>query len=136
MRLAEPHELTTHAYPVLTAAISDSELRKWFPVTFQRITDPEEAAEPSKAAVVRLDAGEYFVAYYGELSNQLILRIPTSSDPSRFLNALLSEVPLPRARVVWRRHDAEFPRRIAARTVTAPARTRNSARVAKTSKRK
>ena len=114
MRAAEPNELKTHAYPVLAAAISEDELVRWFPVPFQHITDPEEAAEPSKAALIRLDAGDCFVVYYGELSNQLTLRIPTSVDPSTFLRALFEEVPLPRARIVWRRQDAQLPTHFAA----------------------
>jgi hypothetical protein len=121
MRLAKPDELTTHAYPVMTAAISEAELSKLFPVTFHNITDPQEAAEPSKAALIQLDAGGYFVLYYGKLSNQLMVRIPTSMDPSSFLSAFFREVPLPRGRIVWRRQDAKLPRRIAAKTLTVPA---------------
>jgi hypothetical protein len=118
MRVAKPDELETHAYPVLAATISEEELSKWFPVPFHRITDPQEAAEPSKAALLKLDEGDYFVLYYGERSNQLTLRIPTSVEPSRFLSRLLREVPLPRARVIWRRQDALLPVHIAAKTVT------------------
>lgn len=120
MRAAKPNELKTHAYPVLAAAISDEELAKWFPVPFQDITDPQEAAEPSKAALIKLDAGDYFVLYYGQLSNQLTLRIPTSVNASAFLGSLFQEVPLPRARIVWRRQDAHLPKHIAAKTVAAP----------------
>jgi hypothetical protein len=120
MRAAKPNELKTHAYPVLAAAISEDELSKWFPVPFHTINDPQEAAEPSKAAVIRLDAGDYFVLYYGELSNQLTLRIPTSVEPSAFLDSLFKEVPLPRGRIVWRRQDAHLPKHIAAKTVVAP----------------
>ncbi|HKR64858.1 MAG TPA: hypothetical protein VJZ00_14085 [Thermoanaerobaculia bacterium] len=122
MRAAKPDELKTHAYPVLTAAISEAELSKWFPISLDHITDPQEAPEPSKAALVKLDAGEYFVLSYGELSNQLMLRIPTSTDPSVFLDALFREVPLPRGRIVWRRQDARLPRNFAAKTVTADRR--------------
>jgi hypothetical protein len=118
MRVAKPDELETHAYPVLAATISEEELSKWFPVRFHRITDPQEAAEPSKAALLKLDEGDYFVLYYGERSNQLTLRIPTSVEPSRFLSRLLREVPLPRARIIWRRQDARLPVHIAAKTVT------------------
>lgn len=127
MRLAKPDELKTHAYPVMTAAISEAELSKLFPVTFHNITDPQEAAEPSKAALIQLDAGGYFVLYYGKLSNQLMLRIPTSMDASTFLSAFFREVPLPRGRIVWRRQDAKLPRRVAAKTVTvsgSPAHSR------------
>lgn len=133
MRPAKPDELKTHAYPVLTAAVSGAELSRWFPVPFHYVTDPQEAAEPSKAAVVRLDTGEYFVLYYGEISNQLMLRIPTSTDPTRFLTALLKEVPLPRGRITWRRQDARLPRVIAAKTVTA---TRSHSRRPRAASRK
>ena len=120
MRAAKPNELKTHALPVLTARISESELAKWFPVSFQHIDDPQEAPEPSKAALIKLDDGDYFVLYYGETSNQLTLRIPESTDASAFLGALLREVPLPRTRIIWRREDARLPRHIAAHRVTAP----------------
>ena len=123
MRAAKPNELKTHAYPVLAAAISEAELSEWFPVQFHHITDPQEAPEPSKAALIKLDAGEYFVLYYGELSNQLMLRIPTSTDASSFLDAFFREVPLPRGRIVWRRQDARLPRYVAARTMTVSAKS-------------
>lgn len=124
MRGANPNELETHAYPVLTAAISEAELARWFPVSFQHITDPQEAPEPSKAALIKLDAGDYVVLSYGELSNQLMLRIPTSTDAATFMDALFREVPLPRARIIWRRQDARLPRHIAAKTLTAGTRTK------------
>ncbi|HWS71750.1 MAG TPA: hypothetical protein VN605_06525 [Thermoanaerobaculia bacterium] len=143
MRAAKPNELKTHAYPVLAAAISDQELAKWFPVPFQHITDSQEAAEPSRAALIKLDAGDYFVLYFGELSNQLTIRIPTSVDASAFLCSFFQEVPLPRARIVWRRQDAHLPRNVAAKTVTAPresglgARERTPAKpIAKPARRK
>jgi hypothetical protein len=127
MRAAEPNELKTHAYPVLAAAISEAELSRWFPVPFHHITDPQEAAEPSKAALIKLDAGDTFVLYYGELSNQLMLRIPSSTDASAFLSSFFREVPLPKARIVWRRQDARMPSHVAAKTVTMP-RTRTAKR--------
>jgi hypothetical protein len=135
MRVAKPAELRTHAYPVLSAAISAEELRTWFPVTFHHITDPQEAAEPSKAALIKLDDGDYFVLYYGELSNQLTLRIPTSVNASAFLASLFREVPLPRARIVWRRQDARLPSHVAAKTVTAPRRTSRTSSSAPATKR-
>jgi hypothetical protein len=122
MRVAKPSELKTHAYPVLAAAISETELSRWFPVPFHQISDPQEAAEPSKAALIKLDAGE-FVLYYGEVSNQLMLRIPSSTDASTFLDALFREVPLPKARIVWRRQDARLPQHVAAKTLALRAGT-------------
>ena len=120
MRATEPNDLRAHAFPILTARVSESELTKWFPVRFQRINDPQEAPEPSKAALIKLDTGDYFVLYYGEISKQLMLRIPEASDASAFLSALFREVPLPRRRILWRREDARLPRHIAANRVTAP----------------
>lgn len=126
MRVAKPTELKTNAFPVLTARISESELSKWFPVRFQHITDPQEAAEPSKAAVIKLDAGEYFVLYFGETSKQLTLRIPSATDATTFLGSLLREVPLPRGRILWRRADVQLPRSVAAKRVTTPNSRRSS----------
>jgi hypothetical protein len=136
MRVARPNELKSHAYPVLTAAISASELSEWFPVPFHYITDPQEAAEPSKAALIRLERGPYFVLYYGELSNQLMLRIPTSTDPSAFLQAFFREVPLPRSRILWRRQDARLPREIAAKTVSLPQPARQAQKQRRSQSRK
>ncbi len=126
MRVAKPNELKSQAMPILTARVSESELAKWFPVRFQQITDPQEAAEPSKAALIKLDTGDYFVLYYGEISKQLMLRIPEASDASAFLSALFREVPLPRRRILWRREDARLPRHIAANRVSAPVARRGS----------
>jgi hypothetical protein len=123
MRVAKPNELKTHAYPVLAAAISADELSKWFPVAFQHISDAQEVAEPSKAALIKLDEGMTFVLYYGELSNQLTLRIPTSVDAPSFMRALFAEVPLPKGRIVWRRQDATLPSNVAAHNIRLPARS-------------
>jgi hypothetical protein len=106
MRVAEPDELKTHTLPVLTARITEAELAEWFPVRFHHITDPQEAAEPSKAAVIRLDSGDYFVLSFGEISRQLILRLPPATNASRFLTAFFREAPLPLDRVLWSRDDA------------------------------
>jgi len=118
--MAKPTELKTHAYPVLTARISEAELLTWFPVVFQHVTDPQEAPEPSKAALIKLDAGDYFVVYYGDLSKQLVLRIPPTTDASDFLSSFFQEVPLPIARIVWRREDARLPLDVAAGPIRIP----------------
>ena len=96
----------------MTARISDAELAKWFPVPFQHIDNPQEAPEPSKAALIKLDDGDYFVLYFGKISKQLTLRITESTDASSFLRTFLREVPLPLTRIVWRREDARLPRNI------------------------
>jgi hypothetical protein len=99
----------------MTARLSEAELRKWFPVPFDEINDPWAAPEPSLGALVSLDAGEYVVLDYGRESNQLIVRIPANLDPSSFLTSFFREIPMPRARVLWRRADAKLPRTVAAK---------------------
>ena len=131
MRAAKPHELKEHALPVMTARISEAELNKWFPVPFQEITDPWATPEPSKGALVKLDAGHYFVLYFGEDSKQLTLRIAPNVDASTFLASFFREVPLPRSRVLWRRPGVRLPRNVAAKQVSvfngATKRRRNQA---------
>jgi len=103
MRTARPAELKENAFPVMTARLSEAKLQKWFPVSFQEITDPWAAPEPSKGALVRLETGEHVVLDYGRDSNELIVRIPSQLDASSFLASFFREVPLPRSRVLWRR---------------------------------
>jgi hypothetical protein len=121
LRTANPSELRESAFPVMTARLSETELTKWFPISFHEISDPWAAPEPSKGALVKLDAGEYVVLDYGKDSNQLTVRIPTAIDASACLASLFREVPLPRSRILWRRADVRLPRHIAASTVVAPA---------------
>jgi hypothetical protein len=122
MRAANPDELNENAFPVMTAKLTEGELTAWFPISFQEISDPWAAPEPSKGALVKLDAGEYIVLDYGRDSSQLTVRIPSGIDASECLASLFREVPLPRSRVVWRREDARLPRHVAANTVVASAR--------------
>lgn len=119
MRTAKPNELKENAFPVMTAKLSEVELTRWFPISFQEITDPWAVPEPSKGALVRLDAGEYVVLDYGKDSNQLTIRIPAAIDASTCLASLFREVPLPRSRILWRRADARLPRHVAAKSVVA-----------------
>jgi len=124
MRAAKPDELKENALPVMTAQISESELLKWFPVTFQDITDPWATPEPSKGALIKLDAGEYVVVYWGHDSKELTVNISAATDASTVLASFFREVPIPRSRVLWRRADARLPRHIAAKTVSAGSRTK------------
>lgn len=124
MRIAQADELQVNALPVLSAQISESELSKWFPFKLHRLTHPQEVAEPSKAALIRLDTGDYFVLFWGEISNQMILRIPEATNASKFLSAFFKEVPLPRTRVLWHRSDARLPRQVAAKEVSLPRRAK------------
>jgi hypothetical protein len=111
MRAARPTELKSAALPVIAAKVSEQGLSEWFPIPFEDITDPEATPEPSKGALVKLADGPYFVAYWGELSEQLTVRIPKATDPSMFLEAFFTEVPLPKSRILWRRSDARLPER-------------------------
>lgn len=124
MRRAKPHELKTRAVPAMTAQMSESELLEWVPVPFDDITDPLETPEPSKGALIELDAGGYLVLYYGEDSHQLTVEIPESTrDSSALVSEFLREVPLPVSRVLWHRPDIALPkhRRRVVRTKTARA---------------
>lgn len=109
MRTAKPNELTEHAVPVLAAQLSESELSRWIPVTFQDIDDPAAVAEPSKGALVKLEGGPYVVLFYGKESGQLVLRFPLSQNASADLRHFFREVPLPPSRIVWHRPDVELP---------------------------
>ena len=123
MRAAGPDELNENAFPVMTAKLTEGELTEWFPVSFHDIDDPWAAPEPSKGALVKLDAGEYVVLDYGRDSSQLTVRIPSGIDASECLASLFREVPMPRSRVLWRRADARLPRHVAANTIVAPKKT-------------
>lgn len=103
----------------MTAKLSEAELTKWFPVSFQDVTDPWAAPEPSKGALVKLEDGEYLVLDYGRDSNQLTVRIPTALDASACLASLFREVPMPRSRILWRRADAQLPGHVAAKRIAA-----------------
>jgi len=95
MRAANPDELNENAFPVMTARLTEGELTEWFPISFEEISDPWAAPEPSKGALVKLDAGEYVVLDYGKDSSQLTVRIPSGIDASECLASLFREVPLP-----------------------------------------
>src|SRR4051794_29848361 len=116
MRAANRDELNENAFPVMTATLSESELKKWFPVVFQEISDPWAAPEPSKGALIKLDAGEYVVLDYGNDSKQLTVRIPSAADAAACLASLFREVPLPPSRILWRRADAQLPRHLGDRS--------------------
>jgi hypothetical protein len=115
MRRAKPHELSDHAVPVMTARISEAELAKWFPIQFDEICDPLQVPEPSRGALIKLDAGAYVVLNYGKDSGQLTVELPESTkDYTALIAAFFKEVPLPTSRVLWHRTDARLPKRAAA----------------------
>jgi hypothetical protein len=80
MRLADPQELTTPAIPVFAAHISEDELSRLVPVRFKDITNPEEAREPSKGALIQLDTDGYVALFYGCRSNELSVEVPDVSN--------------------------------------------------------
>ena len=131
MRIAKPDELRARAHPVLTARVSETELAKWFPVDFTDIDDPEQAPEPSKAALIKLKGGSYIVINWGETSNQLTLEAPVTVDPTTCLSAFFREVPLPRSRVLWHRPDAKLPGTTVVRLRRSPATASRTPSVAK-----
>jgi hypothetical protein len=127
MRRAKPDELKERAFPVMTVRLSETELGNWFPISFDEINDPLAAPEPSLGALVSLDAGEYVVLDYGRDSNQLIVRIPADVDATSFLTSFFREIPMPRARVLWRREDAKLPGTVAAKRIGISATSRKRA---------
>jgi hypothetical protein len=108
MRIAQPDELTTRVYPLFTARLTSQELSKWFPFPFEEISDPEAVREPSKFALLKLERGPHFVAFWGEESEQLEISISKATDPAGFLQAFFHESALPEQRILWRRADADI----------------------------
>jgi hypothetical protein len=118
MRLAEPHELTTPAVPVLAAHLSEDELSRLVPIRFKDITDPLETREPAKGALVQLETGGYVVLFYGCSSNELSVEFPIASNLTRSATEFLREVQLPLSRVFWHRPDVELRQSHVARKIS------------------
>lgn len=108
MRLADPQELKTPAVQVLAAHVSEDELSRLVPIKFKDITNPEEAREPSKGALVQLDTGGYVVLFYGCRSNELTVEFPSANNLTHSVTEFLREVQLPLSRVFWHRPDVEL----------------------------
>jgi hypothetical protein len=99
----------------MTARITEAELAKWFPIQFEELCDPLQVPEPSRGALVKLDAGAYVVLNYGRDSGQLTVESPESTrDYTALIAAFFREVPLPTSRVLWHRSDTRLPKRAAA----------------------
>ena len=109
MRAAKPDELREYALPVLTAQVSEIELRRWFPFPFQEINEPWTTAEPSKGALLQLKTGQYLVLYWGYESQQLTVRIAPTVEAADFLSDFFEEVPLPQSRIAWSREGVPLP---------------------------
>ncbi|HYI09302.1 MAG TPA: hypothetical protein VEK57_09535 [Thermoanaerobaculia bacterium] len=117
----------------MTARISEGELLKWMPVDFDDIDDPLATPEPSKGALVELEAGAYVVLYYGKDSSQLTIEIPEkTADVAALIASFLREVPVPISRVLWHRPDTKLPgqrRRSAESSAARPKAKRSTHRV-------
>lgn len=117
MRYAQPHELRESVVPVLQLRLSNRQFAEMFPVRTVNL-DPLASAEPSRAALVRLDSGSYLVVTYGEVSHRAVVEVPRSADPSNVVRELLSEVTVPASAIEWKRDDvltaAQKPRKVAA----------------------
>lgn len=101
MRRANASELSVEVVPVLTANLSEKELKELFPIPMDEL-DPFAEAEPSVGALVQLRSGNYFVVTYGNVTNTVKLLIPVGSDRLRGIEEILAEAPIPSAAVRWR----------------------------------
>jgi hypothetical protein len=133
MRYAKPHELRESVVPVLQLRLSNRQFAEMFPVRTVDL-DPLASAEPSRAALVRLNSGSYLVITYGEVSHRAVVEVPRSADPSVVVRELLSEVTMPASAIEWKREDvlppAQMPRSAAASKVQS-ARKKTAAKAAK-----
>jgi len=92
MRTAPPETLSTDIRPALIAHVIESDLMRLFPVPFKDV-DPLAAAEPSKAALLRLDSGRLVVVEYGTITSTVTVSVPSDADTGETLVDLLLEVP-------------------------------------------
>lgn len=100
MRTAPPEALLTDVRPVMTAHISPLELERFFPVDFVDV-DPLAAAEPSRAALLRLETGGLVVVEYGLVTCTLTVSVPRDRDFDETLAELFLEVPIPSSAIEW-----------------------------------
>ncbi len=93
MRTAPPETLSSDVRPALTAHVSESDFLRLFPVLFNEV-DTLAAAEPSKAALLRLDTGRLVVVEYGTITSTVTVSVPLDADAGETLVDLLLEAPL------------------------------------------
>lgn len=93
MRIAPPESLNSDVRPVLTAHVSQFDLMRLFPVQFAEV-DALAAAEPCKAALLRLDSGRLVVIEYGTVTSTVTVSVPLDADSNDTLIDLLVEAPL------------------------------------------
>jgi hypothetical protein len=88
------------ARPALTARLSPSDIRRLFPVELIDV-DPLAAAEPSRAALIRLETGRLVVIEYGTMTSTLTVSVPRDEDLSETLAELLAEAPIASPAIEW-----------------------------------
>jgi hypothetical protein len=104
MRTAPSETLSTDVRPALTAHVSESELLRLFPVQFQDI-DALAAAEPSKAALLRLDSGRLVVVEYGTVTSTVTVSVPCDADAAETVADLLLEARILGSSIEWLSDD-------------------------------
>src|SRR5258708_18286719 len=104
MRTAPPETLSSDVRPALTAHISESELQRLFPVQFGEV-DALAAAEPSKAALLRLNSGRLVIVEYGTITSTVTVSVPSDADAGETLIDLLLEAPLSVPSIEWLSDD-------------------------------
>jgi hypothetical protein len=104
---ASPESLRSDVRPALVAHVERSELERLFPVDFEDV-DPLAAAEPSRAALLRLDTGKLIVLEYGVRTETLTISVPEDGDVAETLYDLLDEAAIDLSTVEWMA-DAMLP---------------------------
>jgi hypothetical protein len=104
MHTAPPDALLIDVRPALTAHVSESDFLRLFPVQFDEV-DALAAAEPSKAALLRLDSGRLVVVEYGSITSTVTVSVPFDADARETLVDLLLEAPLDGSTIEWLSDD-------------------------------
>lgn len=105
---AEPQELDREVVPVIEASLPEHEVRRLVPVELSRL-DPLAEAEPSLGALLRLKGGLVAVAVYGTETETLALHLPEDDVSEEAIDAMLTEIPIPRGAISWRREPLTAP---------------------------
>lgn len=100
MRNASPDALRSDIRPALVAHLGAAEFENVFRVDFQDL-DPFDAAEPSRAALVRLDSGKLIVVEYGLSTSTLTVSVPEDADVNETVCDLLQETGIDTGAIDW-----------------------------------
>jgi len=96
-----PPNLAQRIRPAVEAAITPTQLRRIFADVEFKPLAPFAAPEPSIGAAIQLANGGVATLAYGKGSHLLRIDLPREDSVSAFLD----EVPLPTARITWRREE-------------------------------